>query len=70
VLSAGWFWDKHHLNQLADAEMYQALTKRINAKLDGFPGREAKRKAALNVLCHAAMLNLASSAAHLGARWL
>ncbi len=70
ALSAGWFWHKHHLNELADGEMFQALTKRINKKLSGFPGREAKRQGALNALCLAAVLNLASLGSPSGTRAL
>ncbi len=58
ALSAAWFWDKHGLNQLADAEMYQALTRRINKKLDGFPRREANRRRALTALCRAMSMNM------------
>ena len=58
ALSAAWFFKKHNLNELADAEDYQALSKRINKSLESFASREAKRKRALEALCLAALVNL------------
>jgi len=55
ALSAAWFWKKHRLNQLADAKMYQAVSRAINKSLDSFPQREAKRKRALEALCRAVL---------------
>jgi putative chitinase len=49
--SAGSFWKRRKLNDLADAEMYEKLSLRINSSLKSFPAREAKRKRALNALC-------------------
>ncbi|MES1206888.1 MAG: glycoside hydrolase family 19 protein [Pseudomonadota bacterium] len=70
ALSAAWFWKTHHLNELADAEMYQALSKRINKMLDSFPAREAKRLCALNALCQSIATQLAVSAVYAGpGRW-
>lgn len=66
ALSAAWYWKKHRLNRLADAEMYQAVSKGINKSLASFPEREKKRKWALNALCRAVMTDLASSLAHGG----
>jgi putative chitinase len=51
AVSAASFWKKHRLNELADAEMYQALSLRVNAQLDSFPEREANRRRALDALC-------------------
>lgn len=33
--SAGWFWENHHLNELADAEAFRHITKIINGAEDG-----------------------------------
>lgn len=37
--TAGLFWQKNGLNELADSEMFQAITKRINGGLNGLPDR-------------------------------
>jgi putative chitinase len=39
VLSAGWFWDTHHLNALADVEDLVTMTKRINGGTIGLEDR-------------------------------
>jgi putative chitinase len=36
---AGLFWQKNGLNELADGEMFQTITKRINGGLTGFEDR-------------------------------
>jgi putative chitinase len=69
ALSAAWFWKKHGLNELADIEAYQALSKRINSSLQSFPEREAKRKYALDVLCRATLANIVSSVSTFGLRY-
>ena len=61
ALSAAFYWKTRGLNELADAEMYQALSKRINKKLDSFPQREANRRRALSALSQAVLANLISS---------
>jgi len=33
--SAGWFWQKHGLNELADDQLFTEITKRINGGLNG-----------------------------------
>lgn len=38
-LTAGWFWDDAALNILADAGSFEALTRRINGGLAGYPDR-------------------------------
>jgi putative chitinase len=38
-LSAGWFWDAHHLNGLADQDQLEAITRRINGGTNGFADR-------------------------------
>jgi putative chitinase len=41
-LSAGWFWNKKGLNDLADSEDFETMTKRINGGLIGLDDRKAK----------------------------
>lgn len=48
--SAGWYWDKHHLNVLADAGDFEKITRRINGGLNGQPERLALWEAAKEVL--------------------
>ena len=50
ALSAGWFFNKHGLNALADAQDYETMTKRINGGTLGLDDRIAKIKKALEVL--------------------
>ena len=50
ALSAGWFWNKKGLNNLADAQDYETMTKRINGGLNGLDDRKAKIAKALSVL--------------------
>jgi predicted chitinase len=57
-LSAAWFSHNHRLNELADAEMYQALTKRVDAKLDGLRTREPTWPCTRNAHFHTALINL------------
>ena len=48
ALSAGWFWNKKGLNELADAQEHGQITKRINGGTIGLDDRIAKTtKAAL-----------------------
>jgi putative chitinase len=49
-LSAGWFWDAHQLNQLADQGQFELITKRINGGLNGLEDRVAKWNAVRRVL--------------------
>ena len=37
--SAAWFWHKRGLNELADADQFKTITKRINGGLNGYPDR-------------------------------
>jgi len=39
AMSAGWFWDKHDLNALADANDFRKITKRINGGYNGLEDR-------------------------------
>lgn len=49
-LSAGWFWNKHNLNEIADKQEYETMTRRINGGLIGFDDRKAKIAQAMQVL--------------------
>ena len=49
-LSAGWYWNKHNLNALADKEDYELLTKRINGGLIGHDDRMKRIRHAQSVL--------------------
>lgn len=49
-LSAGWFWNKHNLNDIADKQDYETMTRRINGGLIGFDDRKAKITQAMQVL--------------------
>jgi hypothetical protein len=37
---AGLFWQKNGLNELADREMFETITRRINGGLNGYPDRQ------------------------------
>ena len=50
VLSAGWFWDTHHLNALADAEDLTTMTKRINGGTIGLEERVANYQHMIQIL--------------------
>ena len=50
ALSAGWFWNKHGLNELADAQEHGIITKRINGGTLGLDDRILKTTKALSVL--------------------
>jgi putative chitinase len=50
ALSAGWFWNKKELNELADAQEHGMITKRINGGLIGLDDRIAKTTKALEAL--------------------
>jgi len=39
LMSAGWFWDKHNLNVLADKDDINSITKVINGGLNGIDDR-------------------------------
>ena len=40
-LSAAWFWNTHHLNPLADQQLFSSITKSINGGLNGQLDRQA-----------------------------
>ena len=50
VLSAGWFWNKLGLNDLADAQEYGQMTRRINGGTLGLDDRIAKITKAKQIL--------------------
>jgi putative chitinase len=50
TLSAGWFWNKHNLNDLADKNDIETMTKRINGGLLGLDARKAAIAKAKSVL--------------------
>ena len=50
ALSAGWFWNKHGLNELADAQEHGIITKRINGGTLGLDDRILKTTKALDAL--------------------
>jgi len=50
ALSAGWFWNKHGLNELADVQEHGIITKRINGGTLGLDDRIQKTTKALSVL--------------------
>jgi putative chitinase len=50
ALSAGWFWNKHGLNDLADKSDIETMTKRINGGLIGLDARKAAIKKAESIL--------------------
>ena len=50
TLSAGWFWNKKGLNNLADSGDIETMTKRINGGLIGLDDRKAKIAKAEQVL--------------------
>jgi len=39
ALSAGWFWDRHDLNKLADAGNFSGVTKAVNGGLTAYSER-------------------------------
>jgi len=49
-LSAGWFWNKHGLNDLADKQDYKTMTERINGGTLGLDDRITKINKALEIL--------------------
>ena len=50
ALSAGWFWNKHGLNELADQQEHGMITKRINGGTLGLEDRIIKTTKALAAL--------------------
>ncbi len=48
--SAGWYWETHHCNALADRGLFVAVTKAINGGLNGLEDRETFYARAKEVL--------------------
>lgn len=48
--SAAWWWKTHGLNELADAEQFEKITRRINGGLNGEEDRLALYKKAKEIL--------------------
>ena len=49
-LSAGWYWNTHSLNQLADAGDTEGVTRKINGGTNGLLDRTQLKEAAFEVL--------------------
>jgi len=39
TMIAGWFWNKHRLNALADTQQLSAITRKINGGMNGYADR-------------------------------
>lgn len=49
--SAAWFWEQHGLNELADRDQFNSITRRINGGLNGLQDRLQLWARARAVLC-------------------
>ncbi|MNF14750.1 hypothetical protein D3C80_2170740 [compost metagenome] len=49
-MSAAWFWSANGLNELADAGLFEKITRKINGGLTGQVERVALRDRAAQVL--------------------
>jgi putative chitinase len=50
ALSAGDYWDRHGLNELADDSNFMRITRKINGGTNGYADRLTRYEAAMNVL--------------------
>jgi putative chitinase len=50
TLSAGWYWNKRNLNELADKMDVEGITKKINGGLNGLEDRKARTEKVLAIL--------------------
>ncbi|MCL6700456.1 glycoside hydrolase family 19 protein [Pseudomonas sp. T1.Ur] len=50
--SAAWFWEQNGLNELADRDQFNSITRRINGGLNGLADRLQLWARAKEVLCH------------------
>lgn len=50
TLSAGWYWNKRNLNDLADKMDIEGITKKINGGLNGIEDRKARTQKVLAIL--------------------
>ena len=48
--SAGWFWQSHGLNEMADAGEFERITRRVNGGLNGYAQRLGLYEAAKEAL--------------------
>lgn len=48
--SAGWYWSRKHLNELADAQLFSEITRRINGGQNGAADRLKRYHRALDAL--------------------
>ena len=50
TLSAGWYWNKRNLNDLADKMDVEGITKKINGGVNGLADRKARTEKVLAIL--------------------
>jgi putative chitinase len=50
TMSAGWYWKKHSLNEMADGGQFQMITQRINGGQNGAKDREERWQICKEVL--------------------
>ena len=50
AMSAAWFWAANSLNELADAGLFERITRKINGRLTGQADRLALRDRAAKVV--------------------
>jgi putative chitinase len=50
ALAAGWFWRKNGLNEFADADDIERITRRVNGGLNGLDDRKARYAQAVRAL--------------------
>ena len=50
ALTAGWFWDTHKLNQMADARDFKGMCRKINGGFHGLEDRDSRINKALAIL--------------------
>jgi len=50
TLSAGWYWNKRNLNELADKMDVEGITKKINGGVNGLEDRKARTQKVLAIL--------------------
>lgn len=48
--ASAWWWEKHGLNELADKQLFETITRRVNGGLNGYPSRLAFYNKALEVI--------------------
>jgi putative chitinase len=53
--SAAWFWQKNGLNELADRDQFNSITRRINGGLNGLQDRLLLWAQARAVLCQSSV---------------